>query len=85
LDGLYGSGLRSGFANEQHTPAYTQWNGAIARSIQLLPGQKQTTLRLGVINLFDQSYILRGGDGVGEFAPQYGPRREVLVEVSQAF
>jgi outer membrane receptor protein involved in Fe transport len=85
LDGLYGSGLRSGFANTQHTPGYTQWNAAIARAIDLIPTQRPTTLRLSVINLFDVSYILRSGDGIGEFAPQYGPRREVFVEVSQAF
>ena len=85
LDGLYGSGLRTGFANAQHTPGYTQWNAAVAKTIDLLPNHKPTTLRLSVINLFDVSYILRSGDGIGEFAPQYGPRREVLAEVSQAF
>jgi outer membrane receptor protein involved in Fe transport len=85
LDGIYGSGLRTGFANEQHTPGYTQWNAAIAKQFDLWRGGKPTTLRVSVINLFDTSYVLRSGDGIGEFAPQYGPRRGVFAEVSQAF
>jgi len=31
IDGFYGSGLRAGFANEQHSPGYTQWNAVIGR------------------------------------------------------
>jgi outer membrane receptor protein involved in Fe transport len=85
VDGLYGSGLRTGFANEQHTPGYAQWNAAISRRFDVWNSRKPLTLRLSVINLFDKSYILRSGDGIGEFAPQYGPRREVFLEATQAF
>lgn len=86
IDGIYGSGLREGFANEQHTPAYTQWNGAVARYFDPWHDpRKPLTLRLSIINLFDRSYLLRGENGVGEFAPQYGPRRGVFAEVNQAF
>jgi outer membrane receptor protein involved in Fe transport len=85
LDGVYGSGLREGFANEQHTPGYTQWNAAIARKFDLWRDRKPLTVRLSVINLFDSDYLLRGGSGIGEFAPQYGPRRGVFAELSQAF
>jgi outer membrane receptor protein involved in Fe transport len=42
-------------------------------------------LRLSVINLFDRSYLLRAATGVGEFAPQYGPRRGLFVELNQQF
>jgi outer membrane receptor protein involved in Fe transport len=84
VDGLYGSGLRAGFANEQHTPGYTQWNVSISRRFELW-SRKPVTLRLSAVNLFDASYLLRSGDGIGEFAPQYGPRRQVFFEVSQAF
>jgi hypothetical protein len=31
IDGIYGSGLRAGFANEQHSPGYTQWNVALTQ------------------------------------------------------
>jgi outer membrane receptor protein involved in Fe transport len=85
IDGLYGSGLRAGFANEQHSPGYTQWNAAIARSFEPWGSGKPLTVRLSVINLFDHSYLLRGASGVGEFAPQYGPRRGLFLALKQAF
>jgi outer membrane receptor protein involved in Fe transport len=86
VDGIYGSGLRSGFANLEHTPQYTQWNAAIARSFDPWGNaQKPLTLRLSVINLLDRSYLLRSATGVGEFAPQYGPRRGIFAGVTQQF
>jgi outer membrane receptor protein involved in Fe transport len=86
VDGIYGSGLRAGFANEQHSPGYTQWNGAVARYFHPWHDQsKPLTLRLSVINLFDRSYLLRAATGVGEFAPQYGPRRGIFAELDQKF
>ena len=85
IDGIYGSGLRDGFANEEHLPGYTQWNAAVARYFDPWHDQKPLTLRLSVINLFDRSYLLRAATGVGEFAPQYGPRRGVFLELAQRF
>jgi outer membrane receptor protein involved in Fe transport len=83
IDGIYGSGLRAGFANEQHSPGYTQWNAAIARDFDIWHNQKSLTLRLSAINVFDRSYVLREATGIGEFAPQYGPRRGVFAELTQ--
>jgi len=85
IDGFYGSGLRAGFANEQHSPGYTQWNAAVDRDFFPWGEQKPLTLRLSVINLFDRSYVLREATGIGEFAPQYGPRRGLFVELTQQF
>jgi outer membrane receptor protein involved in Fe transport len=85
IDGIYGSGLRTGFANLAHTPDYTQWNAAVARRFYPWAPGKALTLRLSAVNLFDRSYVLRSGDGIGEFAPQYGPRRELFVELTQQF
>jgi outer membrane receptor protein involved in Fe transport len=86
VDGIYGSGLRAGFANSEHTPQYTQWNAAIARNFDpWRDDRKPLSLRLSVINLFDRIYLLRSGTGIGEFAPQYGPRRGVFVELTQQF
>jgi len=40
-------------------------------------------LRFTVVNLLDTLYLLRSGTGIGEFAPQYGPRRGFFVTLSQ--
>jgi outer membrane receptor protein involved in Fe transport len=85
VDGIYGSGLRAGFANEQHSPGYTQWNAALGRDFDPWQNQKPLTLRLSAINLFDHRYVLRAATGIGEFAPQYGPRRGLFVGVNQQF
>jgi outer membrane receptor protein involved in Fe transport len=85
VDAIYGSGLRAGFANEQHSPGYTQWNCAVARDFYPWHDQKPLTLRLSAINIFDRSYALRAATGVGEFAPQYGPRRGVFIGLTQGF
>jgi outer membrane receptor protein involved in Fe transport len=85
IDGFYGSGLRAGFANEQHTAGYTQWNAAVGWECDPWRNQKPLTLRLSAINLFDRSYLLRGATGIGEFAPQYGPRRGIFAEINQRF
>ena len=85
IDGFYGSGLRAGFADEQHTPGYTQWNAAVGWECDPWRNQKLLTLRLSAINVFDRSYLLRGASGIGEFAPQYGPRRGIFAEINQQF
>ncbi len=85
IDGIYGSGLRAGYANEQHSPGYTQWNAAIAREFDPWQSHSPLTLRLSAVNLFDKTYLLRSGTGIGEFAPQYGPRRGMFISVSQPF
>ncbi|MGZ5875126.1 MAG: TonB-dependent receptor [Bradyrhizobium sp.] len=80
---IYGSGLRSGFANTDHLPSYTQVNLGISHEY-LFPGwKKPTTLRFDVVNLFDKIYEIRDGSGIGVFAPQFGPRRGFFVGVTQ--
>lgn len=80
---IYGSGLRAGFANTDHVPAYTQVNVGLSREF-LAPGvAKPTTLRFDIVNLFDSMYQIRDGSGIGVFAPQYGPRRGFYVGISQ--
>jgi opacity protein-like surface antigen/outer membrane receptor protein involved in Fe transport len=83
-DLIYGSGLRSGFENTDHNAPYAQVNTGIAREFDI-PGWKPVTLRFDIINLFDVSYAIRNGTGVGVFAPQYGPRRAFYVGLSQKF
>jgi outer membrane receptor protein involved in Fe transport len=80
---IYGSGLRSGFANTDHVPSYTQVNVGVSHEY-LFPGlTKPTTLRFDVVNLFDKIYQIRDGSGIGVFAPQFGPRRGFFVGITQ--
>ena len=83
-DALYGSGLRSGFANTEHLPGYTQVNVAVAQSFALGSFGKLDG-RLSVINLLDKSYEIRDGTGIGVGAPQFGPRRAYYVSLSKPF
>lgn len=80
---IYGSGNRSGFANTDHVPSYTQVNLGLSHEY-LFPGwTKPTTLRFDIVNLFDQIYEIRDGSGIGVFAPQFGPRRGFFAGISQ--
>src|SRR5271170_293179 len=80
---VYGSGQRSGFANEDHTPPYVIVNVGIAKDIKWSSNAKPLTLRFDVANLFDKPYELRDGSGIGVFAPQFGARRGFFAGVSQ--
>jgi len=83
-DLLYGSGLRNGFANSEHLPAYTQVNFSASRTFQLgAVGAIDT--RIALLNVFDRSYQMRDGSGIGVGAPQFGPRREVYFGISKPF
>jgi hypothetical protein len=51
-----------------------------------LPGQYGSLkFRFDVTNLFDQSYQLRNGTGIGVFAPQFCPRRGFFAGMSWVF
>lgn len=82
---IYGSGLRSGFANTDHLPGYTQVNFGLSHDFNIVAPNKPTTLRFDVVNAFDTIYQIRDGSGIGVFAPQYGPRRGFYFGVSQRF
>jgi outer membrane receptor protein involved in Fe transport len=80
---IYGSGLRSGFANVDHTTPYASVNLGVSRGLQVVAGDKPITMRFDIVNVFDQIYELRDGTGIGVFAPQFGPRRGYYVGISQ--
>jgi outer membrane receptor protein involved in Fe transport len=82
LDMIYGSGLRSGFANTEHVPAYTQFNAGLSHEFKV-PDWKPVTARFDVVNVLDQVYEIRDGSGIGVFAPQFGPRRAYMFGLSQ--
>jgi outer membrane receptor protein involved in Fe transport len=82
-DMIYGSGLRTDVANLGTQPPYTQFNVGIAREFLLPNDPRPMTVRLDVINLFDDVYQIRSGSGIGVFAPQYGPRRGFYLGLSK--
>jgi hypothetical protein len=84
-DILYGSGLRDGFANTDELPGYYPVNLGISHTFHLPEKYGQIRVRFDVTNVFDQSYELRDGTGIGVFAPQYGPRRGFFSGVSWVF
>jgi opacity protein-like surface antigen len=91
-DLIYGSGLRAGFSsvdvpfgvNTDHNPSYAQVNTGLSREIAI-PGWAPVVARFDVVNLFDTSYVIRNGSGIGVFAPQYGPRRGYYFGLAQKF
>ncbi len=79
-DGIWGSGYRRGFANSGELPPILQFNAAIVRSFRL-PQIGEVEGRVAVINLFDHSYQIRNGTGIGVFSPTYGPRRALSAGI----
>ena len=81
-DMVYGSGLRSGFANTDHVAPYATVNVGARREFTV-PDLGKFTARFDVVNIFDTVYELRDGSGIGVFAPQYGMRRGYFVGLSK--
>ena len=79
---VYGSGLRSGFANTDHVPPYATANIGISHEFKQ-PDGKPVTVRFDVVNVFDAIYELRDGSGIGVFAPQFGMRRGFFAGISK--
>ena len=84
-DALFGSGLRSGFANSDHLPSYTQFNASLSQDWDFGGALGKVDGRLSVLNVFDHVYELRDGTGIGVGAPQVGPRRGVYASVTKSF
>ena len=85
-DVIVGSGLRAtvNTPNDTALPTYVTANLSVAQKIAI-KGTRGTQLRFDAINLFDHSYQIRDGSGVGVGAPQFGQRRTFLVSLSQKF
>ena len=81
---LFGSGLRSGFANTQHLPAYTQVNFSASRDFDAV-GLGKLNAKIALINAFDKSYEIRDGSGIGVGAPQFGQRRALFLGLGKDF
>ncbi len=87
-DMIYGSGLRrtpdNGAPNSAALPAYAVFNTALMHTWKT-SRTESVEGRIAILNLFDKSYLLRDGTGVGVGAPQYGPRRGLYVGLSKSF
>jgi outer membrane receptor protein involved in Fe transport len=90
-DFLLGSGLRAdeqlpdgtSIPNGAHLPEYLQVNLGVNHIFHLGDAGTLTT-RFDVINVFDKSYEIRNGTGVGVGAPQFGPRRGFFFGISKS-
>jgi outer membrane receptor protein involved in Fe transport len=89
VDMIAGSGLRTvnpgdTTFNGGTVPSYEQVNLTVSHRFETAPGGP-ITLRLSVVNLLDEIYLLRSQTGVGVFANQYGPRRSAFASITKEF
>ena len=85
-DVIVGSGLRRDgeVPNGDHVPAYTQVNFSIVHDFNTA-ATGPFSVRLDLINAFDDVYEIRDGTGVGVGAPQFGPRRGLFAGITKSF
>jgi outer membrane receptor protein involved in Fe transport len=88
IDLIAGSGLRAtrpdGTPNGSAVPSYEQVNFGVSHRFESAPGGP-VEVRLDLINVLDEFYVIRNGTGVGIGAPQFGPRRTVFAGVKKEF
>ncbi|HWE93392.1 MAG TPA: TonB-dependent receptor [Tepidisphaeraceae bacterium] len=86
VDFLFGSGLRAGFANTQQEPSYYPVNIGYEHIFRGgFWGRNNVRARIDLVNVFDQSYELRNGTGLGVNASQFGQRRSVFAGITYEF
>jgi hypothetical protein len=83
-DGLYSSGLRSGFADLEQLPHVVQVNLSVERAWHT-SGATLLTQRLALLNVFDRVNLIRPAEGIGIFQSAYGPRRTLYYTLSLRF
>ena len=88
VDILAGTGLRTtrsdGPINGGTVPSYEQVNLGVSHRFENAPGGP-ITLRADIINLLDETYLLRSQTGVGVFANAFGPRRTFYAGITKEF
>ncbi len=90
FDLIYGDGLRAGdpagiAPNGGKQKPYLQVNFGIAQVFGGGEEDKSFSVRFDVVNLFDKSYLIHDGSGVGAGQPEYGPRRAFFIGVRKGF
>src|SRR6266576_2854388 len=84
VDGLYGNGLRRGFANTKKNHSYETYNVSLSRRIKITE-RTAVKIRFDVVNILDTIYELRDGSGIGVGAPQFGQRRGFYGTIAYDF
>jgi hypothetical protein len=84
VDGLYGNGLRRGFANTKKNHSYETYNLSLSRRIKITE-KTAVKIRFDVVNILDTIYELRDGSGIGVGAPQFGQRRGFYGTIAYDF
>jgi outer membrane receptor protein involved in Fe transport len=88
VDLVAGSGARTtrpdGPINGATLPSWEQVNLSIAHRFETA-GAGAIKVRFDVINLLDESYLLRSSTSIGAFAPAFAPRRTFYAGVSKEF
>jgi outer membrane receptor protein involved in Fe transport len=86
-DVLFGTGLRrttGDVPNGDHVPGYATVNLGASRPFMIL-GVGEITGRVAVLNVFDRTYEIRDGTGIGVGAPQFGMRRAFFAGATKSF
>jgi outer membrane receptor protein involved in Fe transport len=89
-DFLYGDGLRADdpagiVPNGGKLASYFTANFGIAQNFNGPGVLKGLSIRFDVTNVFDKSYLIRDGSGVGVGAPQFGARRGFFGGIRKTF
>ena len=89
-DFLYGDGLRADdpagiVPNGGKLPSYFTANFGVAQNLDGPGVLKGVSIRFDVTNIFEKSYLIRDGSGVGVGAPQYGARRGFFAGIRKTF
>jgi len=90
MDFIYASGLRTDdpngiVPNGGELPGYWVFNAGISQNFDGPGVLKGLSIRADVLNLFDKSYQIRSGTGVGVGAPQWGQRRGFFIGINKKF
>ena len=83
FDGLFSSGLRGGFANQQQLPKVWQFNLSASRFFNI-PMLGKLENRIILLNIFDRTNLIRPASGIGVFQSAYGPRITVYDAADRA-
>lgn len=83
-DGLYSSGLRSGFADLTQLPQVVQADLSFERAWHTA-GSTFFTQRVALLNVFDRVNFIRPALGLGIFQSAYGPRRTFYYTLTLHF
>ena len=89
-DFIYASGLRTDdpagiVPNGGEQPSYFVFNAGIAQNLTGPGALNGVQIRVDVLNLFDKTYQIRSGEGVGVGAPQWGQRRGFFAGITKKF